>query len=168
MFKSISHKALSSVVLVLIVCYGFFKNFFLSLFSNLILSGFEMLKINPSDLHEMLEYFSKAEEKKDLFGWFIFYPTYYLLHITFISLLFFKQTKIRQYLIYGLSILIFLLVGFSALGKWLEITMLYKISYDAFQKLFGLPFILLFIEGGRILYKDIFEIKEDVKNNKSN
>ncbi len=55
----------------------------------------------------------------------------------------------------GLTVLIFLLVAFSLIGKLTDINLLYQVSYDAFQKLFGLPFILLFIEGGRILYKDV-------------
>lgn len=101
--------------------------------------------------------FAKTEKSVDgILGWIFYYPTYFLLHIAFIYLLFKKQKQTRNYLILGLTGLIIISVGLALVGKFFEWSMVYNISYDAFQKLFGLPFILLFIEGGRILYNDIF------------
>lgn len=84
---------------------------------------------------------------------------YYTSHSFF---LFRNQIKVRNYLILGLTVLIFLLVAFSLIGKVSGLDMLYQISYDAFQKLFGLPF--LFIEDGRILYKDVMDDQAEKLN----
>ena len=159
MFRNISSKALSSVVLVLIVCYGFFKILVLQFYSKIILTIFDVLGINSSELILKLERFSKAPDQvKGILGWLIYYPSYFLLHILFIFLLFHKQKRTRNYLVIGLSGLIFFLIVMSITGKLFGIQPLYIVSYEAFQKLFGLPFILLFIEGGRILYKDVMNV----------
>jgi hypothetical protein len=163
MLKNISSKALSSIILVLIICYGFFKILVLGIYSKLVLICIEKVGIDPHRfIFTLNNYAKKQENVNGILGWLIYYPTYFLLHILFIYLLFNKQTKTRNTLIVGLSVLVLLLVGGSAIAKWLDFNILYVVSYEAFQKLFGLPFILLFIEGGRILYKDV------MGNSKSN
>ncbi len=156
MFNNISSKALSSIVLVLIVCYGFFKTLVLKLYSDLIIQIFDKFGVDPTPIIETLYSFSKSPKLvKGIIGWFIYYPSYFLLHILFIFLLFHKQKRTRNYLVFALSGLILFLISLSIIGKIFDLHSLYLVSYEAFQKLFGLPFILLFIEGGRILYKDV-------------
>lgn len=156
MLKNISSKTLSTIVLILIVVYGFFRIKVRIFFANVLSDILILFGIDPLLIVANLSDFAKSAENIDgILGWIIYYPTYFLLHITFIFLLFRNQVKVRNYLIIGLTVLIFLLVAFSLIGKLTGLNMLYQVSYDAFQKLFGLPFILLFIEGGRILYKDV-------------
>jgi hypothetical protein len=167
MFKRLSHKALATSVLSFIIAYGFFKNFVLRIYSELILSFFRLIGYDSVLLISKFNDFSKKEGgRDDILGWLIYYPSYFLLHIAFIYLLFWKQKQLRHYLAIGLTVLIFLLVSLSIIGKIFEFQMLYLVSYESFQKLFGLPFILLFIEGGRILYKDVFDsVKGDQARN---
>ncbi|MEO9476977.1 MAG: hypothetical protein ABJG41_15640 [Cyclobacteriaceae bacterium] len=161
MLKNISAKALSTMVLILIVLYGFFKNWVRGVYSKFIEICLEFANIDSRELVRHFNSFSETTESiSGILGWLIYYPTYFLLHVAFIFLLFHKQKKTRNYLTIGLTGLIALSVGLALIGKILELELIYNISYDAFQKLFGLPFILLFIEGGRILYNDIFE-KQD-------
>ena len=154
MLKNISSKALSTVVLILIVCYGFFRMLIREFYSQFVNYVLNLVGLNPERLTNLIKNFSKANIDSGL-GWLLYYPSYFLLHILFIFLLFHKHKKVRYYLVSGLSGLIFFLVSMSIIGKYFNIYSLYIISYEAFQKLFGLPFILLFIEGGRILYKDV-------------
>jgi len=158
MLKNISAKALSTVVLVLIVLYGFFKNWVKGIYTQLIETTLSLLGFDSAKITSIMNEFAQTnKEVSGILGWIIYYPTYFLLHIAFIFLLFHKQKKTRNYLTLGLTTLIVLTVGLALMGKVLGLELIYNISYDAFQKLFGLPFILLFIEGGRILYNDIFE-----------
>lgn len=156
MLKNISSKTLSTIVLILIIVYGFFRIKVRIFFADSLSDLLNLIGIDPSLIISKLSDFAESPEKiHGILGWIIYYPTYFLLHITFIFLLFRNQIKVRNYLMLGLTVLIFLLVAFSLIGKLTDINLLYQVSYDAFQKLFGLPFILLFIEGGRILYKDV-------------
>ncbi|MEP4535165.1 MAG: hypothetical protein ABJ004_18860 [Cyclobacteriaceae bacterium] len=158
MLKNISAKALSTIVLILIVLYGFFKNWVKGIYAQLIEKTLSLLGFDSAKITSIMNEFAQTnKEVSGILGWIIYYPTYFLLHIAFIFLLFHKQKKTRNYLTIGLTGLIALSVGLALIGKVLELELIYNISYDAFQKLFGLPFILLFIEGGRILYYDIFE-----------
>jgi hypothetical protein len=126
------------------------------LFSHLIDTLFNLLGFDTAKIVLYLNDFALRDEPIDgIIGWMIYYPTYFLLHLIFIYLLFSNQIKTRNYLLAGLTIVVFLLVSISIISKILEHNAIHKISYEAFQKLFGLPFILLFIEGGRILYKDV-------------
>ena len=86
-----------------------------------------------------------------------------LLHLTFIFLLFRDQRKAKKYLSIGLISLVLILIGISLLGKVLEINAIYRTFNYAFKQLFGLPFILLAIEGGRILYNDINRLSDNKK-----
>ena len=159
MFKNISSKVLSSAVLVLIVCYGFFRILIRKIYSELLFDTLHFFRINPKELILFMNSFSTSEEEVEgILGWLIYYPSYFLLHVLFIFLLFHRQKRTRNYLVFGLSGLILFLIVMSITGKLFGIQPLYIVSYEAFQKLFGLPFILLFIEGGRILYKDVMNV----------
>jgi len=91
----------------------------------------------------------------DITGWLIYYPTYLMLHILFIYTLFYNQIRIRNWLIITLVGFVIIDLGLIIVFKQLEFDMLYRICYSLFQKLFGLPFILLAIEGGRHLFKEL-------------
>jgi len=97
----------------------------------------------------------KNEWDENAAGWLLYYPTYILLHIIFIYVLFYNKTKIRNWLIF--SLIGFVTIDFALIivFKELDLYLLYKISYKMFQQLFGLPFILLAIEGGRHLFREI-------------
>ncbi len=64
-----------------------------------------------------------------------------------------------------LSFVLIILIGVLSInivaGKAFGFIHLYKISYKLFQNLLGLPFILLAIEGGRILIRDIDSYYKD-------
>lgn len=153
--KKISHLS-SSLVLILILLYGILKYRFIALYSDIVYSILIFIGIDSSALLSNLNLVFKSEVwKPNLLGWFIYYPSYYFLHILFIHLLFNKSKKIKNLLVISLTTLIALLVSGTIIGKMTNQILLYEFCYDTFHKLFGLPFILLFIEGGRILYNDI-------------
>lgn len=151
-----NHKLYAVIVLVSIVFYGIFKTLVCRLYSVPVSFGLELLGFDPIEILERLNELSVNSGFMDHYlGWLIYYPTYLLLHVVFIQLLFFNQKKLKKQLSFGLIIVVGALLILIFAGKWLGLNFIYETSYALFQHLFGLPFILLSIEGGRILYTDI-------------
>lgn len=151
-----NHRLYAVIVLISIVFYGIFKVLVCRLYSVPVSFGLELFGFDPAEALDKLNNLSATTEHMDHYlGWLIYYPTYLLLHLVFIQLLFFHQRKLKKQLSLGLITVIGLLLIFIFVGKWKGLTLLYSTSYALFQHLFGLPFILLSIEGGRILYSDI-------------
>lgn len=112
--------------------------------------------INIDPLTSFFNEFSLPKKwDDDVAGWLIYYPTYLMFHIIFIYTLFYDQKRIRNWLI--IALVGFIIIDFSliVIFKELNFTLLYSICYQLFQKLFGLPFILLAIEGGRHLFREL-------------
>lgn len=152
----------ASAVLGLIVVYGILKNVVLRIYSQIIMALARLLGIEDSTFFGFLR--NQAEQdwqREDKIGWIIYYPTYFFLHVLFIVLLFKHNKKTQTKLIIGLTCIIGLLLSFWILfltiGKP-EIAYVFRVQ---FRKLFGLPFILLAIEGGRILYNDIITLLKE-------
>lgn len=142
-----------------IILYGVFKLWLLNFFSETIIFSSSSLGIDITKLQSLLNNYSiNHGSNGNILGWLLYYPSYLLFHITFIFLLFKNQPKTRNILIVSLISLIAALVILSILGKLLGIEIIYQLFYYTFQQLFGLPFILLAIEGGKILYNDINKI----------
>ena len=157
-----AHRIASIGVLLLILLYGFFKVWFCSLYSHPVSNLVEYLGYSPELLLAELNSLSLgATEFSHFMGWLIYYPTYLGLHLLFIYLLFKKQQRMRKVLSFVLIILIGVLSINIVAGKAFGFIHLYKISYKLFQNLLGLPFILLAIEGGRILIRDIDSYYKD-------
>lgn len=116
----------------------------------------DSLGFDSNSLIKMVNsYASKKETETNIMGWFIYYPTYISLHILFILVAFKDNKKVKNILLYGFIGLIATLILCSVLGKLMDWQQLYRISYNLFRNLIGLPFALLCIEGGQILYSDI-------------
>ncbi|MFT7155080.1 MAG: hypothetical protein ACI8Q1_000080 [Parvicella sp.] len=162
MVKKFNFRALSTTILVLIVAYGFFKNQIRMFYAQSVDYILILFGLDPDFIANNLNILSMKKQLSGVNGWIIYYPTYLFLHLIFIYLLFYKNKRIRNFLMVGLNSLILLLVILTVIGKVYSYEILYQISYDSFQKLFGLPFILLFIEGGRILYLDVINNEESV------
>lgn len=151
-----NHRLYAIIILISIVFYGIFKILICRVYSISVSFGLELFGYNPTEVLNRLNDLSATTEYMNHYlGWLIYYPTYLLLHLIFIQLLFFNQKRLKNQLSLGLISVIGLLLVFILVGKWLGFTLLYTTSYALFQHLFGLPFILLSIEGGRILYTDI-------------
>ncbi len=144
------------ISLLSILVYGVFKIPVLRLYASGLKRLIDLLNL-PAD--GILSFLYKQGDHADManysLGWVIYYPTYLLLHLLFIHLLFYQQPNIKKVLSIGLTALVIMLVVlwfiFLQLGNP-EIAGFFR---NLFYKLFGLPFILLAIEGGRILYNDI-------------
>ena len=150
--------------LILIICYGILKLWALKVYSKFIADAAIFFDIDISGLQNFLISFSQSANLHNYhLGWIIYYPTYILLHLSFIYLLFRNQKKVKMRLLIGLIVLVFVLIGVSVIGKILEITLIYEVFYYTFKQLFGLPFILLAIEGGKILYNDIVKLSDKEK-----
>lgn len=112
--------------------------------------------LNISNISNYLNYISKKQEwDADVTGWLIYYPTYLFLHVLFIGVLFSDQKKLRNWLLIGLVSFIFIDLFLIIIFKELNLNQLYSISYNLFQRIIGLPFILLVVEGGRHLFKEL-------------
>ncbi|MEM9895324.1 MAG: hypothetical protein AAF789_03050 [Bacteroidota bacterium] len=164
-------RALSVVVLLAIVSYGFLKVLFCRIYSVPIAAFIELIGFSPDQVLSTLHDFQNRDQKQldHLLGWFIYYPTYLLLHLIFIQLLFWQDKKLRRGISIGLILVVGFLLACIGLGKLLDIYYLHYLSYTLFQKLFGLPFILLTIEGGRVFFSDInkrFQEKEEAEKQK--
>lgn len=145
----------SLLVLVIIVFYGVFKLRVLKVYSDWIknFGSFDDLIINFNNLARDKDFLP------NVLGWLIYYPTYFMLHIIFILLLFKNHGKTK----YRIALLLTTVVSFLVIGIYISKInnwdTIYDICYDLFQKLFGLPFILLAIEGGKLIYEDIKKLQ---------
>lgn len=150
-------KALSFIILCSILLYGIFKPVLQRLFANLF-RNWENYQAYTDRLND----FSQTPKyNEDLMGWIIYYPTYFLLHILFILVLFKHQPKTRNWVALGLTSFIGFLLVCMITGKLISSNNLFHIPYNIFQSLFGLPFILLAIEGGRILWSDLNKLTNE-------
>ena len=141
-------------VLVAILCYGILRIWVLEFYADFLSTLLEAFSVDINDFRHLF-HSEVSTWKPYQYGWVIYYPTYFLLHVLFIFFLFKKQKKVRNSLIIGLTLLIFILLASIPLGRFLDLFWLSNMSWVLFRKLFGLPFILLAIEGGRILYSDL-------------
>lgn len=155
-------KIATTFTLILILSYGISRLALIRLFSDLVNSILSIFNLDADIILRVLNslYHTKYKDvyREDLLGWLIYYPTYLMFHILFIFLLFSKERKVRNYLSIGLVSIVFLLVVCIIIFKLAGMIKLYVAFYSLFKSLFGLPFILLAIEGGRILYTDIIEL----------
>lgn len=152
-------RLLAILVLVSIVIYSILKNWVLRIYAQCLGWFASLIGFGNNSLFEMVKNQAKYEETREqTLGWLIYYPTYFLLHIAFIYLLFNGNRKVRNCLMVGLTgviglvvvfWIVFMAMGYSELGNFFR---------TQFRNLFGLPFILLAIEGGRILYKDMVKL----------
>lgn len=156
----------SYLVLVTIMVYGFFRNWILEIYAKLTMSIFSTFISENHPYINLLKNQALTEDRREqTLGWFLYYPSYFFLHILFIYLLFSNNIKIRNLVIIGLSLFVFILVFGSFFFTYIgyeEVGYFFRMQ---FKKIFGLPFILLSIEGGRILYFDVLKILN--KSNKN-
>lgn len=151
-----NHRIYAVVTLIFIVFYGILKILVCRLYAVPVGFILALFGFDPIHVLSQLNEFSPGETFSDHYlGWPIYYPTYLMLHLVFIHLLFFNQKRLKKQLSLGLVIVIATLLILIFVGKWFNFTFIYSTSYALFRHLFGLPFILLSIEGGRILYSDI-------------
>ena len=144
-------RPISILILLSIIAYGMFKDYLKEFYNYFIQKYF-----NTDPLSEYLNDLSlDSNWDQDITAWLIYYPTYLLLHVMFIYVLFYKEIRIRNMLITGLLIFVVIDVILIIVANELEFQLLYSICYQLFRQLFGLPFILLAIEGGRHLFKEL-------------
>ena len=139
-----------------ILIYGVFKIPVLRLYASVLNWIIDMLHLPAARILSFLYQQGNHQDMANYsLGWTIYYPTYLLLHLLFIHLLFKNQPKIKKILSIGLTALVLLLVVFWFVLLQSGNPEAAGFFRNLFYKLFGLPFILLAIEGGRILYNDI-------------
>lgn len=148
------------IFLLLIVLFGIFKNYVLKLFSSFLFTIFGA----QNYLFRILQNQAiNDEQEKLIVGWVLYYPSYLLFHVLFIAFLFSRNHKARNILILSLisivSIIVICWAIFTSAGNN-DLAFFFR---DRFHHLFGLPFILLIIEGGRILYNDLTKLTSDMK-----
>jgi hypothetical protein len=148
------NRMLSVVVLLLIVCYGILRQLICRLYTIPVSWVLSSMGISPNELLDQWNTFDTTGNYDHLLGFIIYYPTYLGLHLLFIYLLFRKQPQTSKWLMIGLVVVVGTLLATVFIAKWLEMWTMYDLSYKLFRQLFGLPFILLAIEGGRIIYND--------------
>jgi len=147
-----SIRRISSVcILISIITYGMFREYGKEFYTNFI-SYF----INTETLNSLINKLTLRNDwDEDAVGFLLYYPTYLFLHVLFIYLLFYTRIKIRNWLIFALIGFVIIDFGLIIVFRELDLYLLYKICYISFQQLFGLPFILLAVEGGRHLFKEL-------------
>ncbi len=156
-----TRKVFASLILLSIIIYGVLKIWILRMYSE----GVKfMLKLFDIDLEGILNLLRDQAKtvghEEQPIGWLIYYPSYFLLHIAFIHVLFLDNVKIRNYLKVGLTAVIGFLVMLWIIFSLLDMHHLSHTVRIQFRKLFGLPFILLAIEGGRIIYSDLIRLSK--------
>ena len=148
-------RILSIIVLFVIIAYGMFRTWVLRVYAQFLEHLADLFNYSDNLLFTFIKDQAQKElEREQTLGWLLYYPSYFLLHIAFIWLLFNKSKKSRKYLIISFTTLIGVLVILWVLFLILDMPNVSWVFRYHFKKLFGLPFILLIIEGGRILYQD--------------
>lgn len=150
------HRFFAALTLFLIMVYGILKNWVLRVYASSLDYIAQIFGVENNWIFETIRNQSKYVKLRDqTLGWIIYYPSYYLLHILFIYLLFNNNQKARNYLMIGLTLVITMIIGLWIFFQLLNQEEVADFFRGQFKKLFGLPFILLAIEGGRILYMDL-------------
>ena len=156
------HRLFAGITLFLIVVYGILKIWVLRLYAQLLDGLADFIGADNNEFYEMVRNQARKDEfREQTLGWLIYYPTYFLLHIVFIYLLFNNNVRVRNYLMKGLTALIGSLVFMWILFTSIQMPEIGNFFRDQFKNLFGLPFILLAIEGGRILYTDLIKLNKN-------
>lgn len=151
----------SFVIFGLIILIGLLKDRIRIFFGEIILVGSNYFNIDLTEIiHYLNQYSPKTKPLEGIIGWFIYYPLYFLLHIILVNLIFYRSMQTRKILSIALIAIIVLLIILSVFGFVLNIQFLYQVGYHSFRNLLGLPFILLALEGGRILYNDMKRLTE--------
>jgi len=156
------HRFLAGIVLFLIVVYGILKIWVLRFYASILDAAAKWIGLENNSIFNVVRNQARTEvQQEQTLGWLIYYPTYFLLHIAFIYLLFNNNIKVRNYLMLGLTGLISGLVLLWMIFTSLQMPELGNFFRDQFKNLFGLPFILLAIEGGRIFYFDLVKLNKN-------
>lgn len=159
--KNILRKILSYLILCTILVYGILRFRVLAVFAPIVKYILELFSV---DIHQLTVFLNQVTRQtkwnENVIGWGIYYPTYFLLHITFIWIIYHDRPKAKKYLSLALTVLIGFLLLSILISKLVELAELYILFVKMFRSLFGLPFILLAIEGGRILYDDIEKLSK--------
>ncbi len=154
-------KRFSTVVLICILVYGIFKIWVLNLFTPFVESSLQFVGLDTSFLIYQLHLITGGVHEGDyLLGWLFYYPSYFMLHVLFIWILYKNNKSTRNILILLLITVISVLILGVIIFRYVDMVMMANVFLTLFRSLFGLPFILLAIEGGRILYGDIVKLSE--------
>ncbi len=144
-------RLLSILIFLLILIFGTFKFYIIR----------ELDHIFSTGLNDRLNIFLKTNNHQQyLAGWIFYHFLYIALHFIFVFVLFSKQKKIRNIIAFILIAVISTLIIIMFISKILQFEFVYDIAFDLFRNLVSLPFILLAIEGGRILFKDIASLNK--------
>ena len=150
-----SNRAFSILALVLIVLFGLFKYWILETFSTTTIYLLDLININPNSIFEWMNiHYERTTFLRRNIGALLYYPIYLSLHLLFIHFLFYKS-NVRKILIISLASLVIVLLVGRIVFALLDLVDLQQLFSHLLKTLFGLPFILLAIEGGRILYQDL-------------
>ncbi len=139
------------------------KNWILKFFSATTLYLLDLVNINPNSIFEWMNinYERTVFFQKNI-GGLLYYPIYLLLHLLFIHFLF-GNSRARKILIICLASLVLILLTGRIIFGFLDLVHWQQLCSHLLKTLFGLPFILLAIEGGRILYADLNKMLESKK-----
>ncbi len=152
----ISNRILTGITLVIIILHGILRIWIIKAYASIVKFFLRLVNQQSNPIIEFFKNQSRTPEYNDqALGWFLYYPTYFLLHLLFIQLLFKKQKRIRLLLTLGLTSLLTLIIFFWIFFLLIEQPSIAYFFRIQFRNLFGLPFILLAIEGGKILYNDL-------------
>ncbi|MEQ9303366.1 MAG: hypothetical protein RJQ14_05570 [Marinoscillum sp.] len=149
-------KSLSIIIFFSIIGMGIFKFWILESLSPVItwiLSGFgidiasfEFLSFDEITPNEL------SNEK---IGYFLYFPIYLSLHILFAGVLFWDKPRVRNWLMFSILGVIGTLILLRITFTINEMKYPAHLSDRFLRKLFALPFLLLAIEGSKIIYSDI-------------
>lgn len=152
--NSKTERILSIFIGVVIISYGIISVNVVPVYQNLVedLLGSELSL-------KLLDLFSGTlAHEKDVYNlgkYFVYYPSYILLHAALISLLFWKKPKSRNIGLLVLLLVLPILAGLTLLFYWLGWQSFYHAAHLTLANLIGYPIILFLVEGGRIIYADI-------------
>lgn len=146
----------SAIVLLLILIFGFLKFWVLRIFADVIINIRDLFDLPIEGIISHLQNQAVSSELRyQSIGWIIYYPLYLFLHVAFIYFLFINNKKTRNIVVIGLLSFVFGTIGLWAFLTAIGFPVIGDFFRLQFRNLFSLPFILLMIEGGRILYLDL-------------
>lgn len=147
-----------TLILTSILLQGFFKHSLTNFYSLGMMKSFMLICIDQSDLVGILIRFEFAKAfswNDNKLGLLVYYPIYIGFHIGFIAVLFANNKKLRNILVLVLILSVILFKSLSIAGRMSGLDYLDDFSAKMVSRILNLPIILLLIEGGRILYRDV-------------
>jgi len=157
-----TERLFSVLIGIIIISYGVMGNYALPIYQNTVEN---LLGDNLVDKISAILNGNEYTEKDmyNLGKYLMYYPSYLILHLGLISILFWNKPQSRSFGVLAIIIGIPLVAFLSFLFYRLNWITMHRAAFSTFKTFVSYPFVLFLVEGGRLLDKNIDELIKKTK-----